>query len=102
MQKPRLVDIFFEPNSSSRLLPFLFPAAAGVKKKLLAARVVSMASVTVRIVLRLLTPFCSTDHKLENVGLLLVDYLDMHSLGYCSFKGGEKYQTASHLVISKP
>ena len=23
----------FEPNSSSRLLPFLFPAAAGIKKK---------------------------------------------------------------------
>ena len=38
-----------------------------------------------RIVLRLSTPFCFTDHKLENVGPLLVDYLDMRSLCYCSF-----------------
>ena len=41
---------------------------------------------TVRIVLRLLTPFCFTDHKLENVGPLLVDYLHMRSLWYCPFK----------------
>ena len=72
-------DIYFEPNSSSRLLPFLFPATAGIKK-LLAFRVVSTASVTVRIVLRLLTPFCFTDHKLEDIGPLLVDYLDMRSV----------------------
>ena len=26
------------------------------------------------------TPFCFTDHKLENVGPLLVDYLGMRSL----------------------
>ena len=49
-------------------------------KKLLEASVVSTASATVRAVLRLLTPFCFTDHKLENLGPLLVDYLDMRSL----------------------
>ena len=29
------IDIYFVPNSSSRLLPFLFPAAAGIKKNFL-------------------------------------------------------------------
>ena len=37
------------------------------------------------IVLRLLTPFCFTDHKLEN-GPLFFDYLGMRSLWYRSFK----------------
>ena len=72
--------------------PVPFSCCCWNEKKLFAARVVSTASVTVRIVLRLLTPFCFTDHKLENVGPLLVDYLDMRSLWYCPFKAGlEKY-----------
>ena len=75
--------------------PFLFPAAAGVKKTSCGQSCFyDHRDCLVRIVLRLLTPFCFADHKLEHVGPLLVDHLDMRSLWYCSFNRTKIFTSA--------